>query len=299
MTFRIAHLTDVHWTIDPSPWRLGLGKRLLGTLNLYLGGRRYHFDDRVRDQLVADVLTQQPDLVVVTGDLTSQAIPAEFELARKALDPILSTIPTFVIPGNHDAYTFGAFKSRRIQRYFGPWMGLDRHGPVGRLDVGPVTVLGLDPNRPALSASGEVPGEQLDRLAEALSDPALRDRFVVLALHYPILGPGGSLYDNRSHGLVNVRSLIDVLDRAPVRPRLAIHGHKHHGYSGLFRFNDGHELTTHNPGSGGYLRHEEAGRAGAFNLYTLRDGQLAEVERHLFDGDRFQVEPGGLYASGF
>ena len=299
MTFRIAHLTDVHWTIDPSPWRLGLGKRLLGTLNLYLGGRRYHFDDRVRTRLVEDVLAQEPDLVVVTGDLTSQAIPAEFELARQALDPILSRIPTFVIPGNHDAYTFGAFKSRRIQKYFGPWMGLERHAPVGRLDVGPVTVLGLDPNRPSLSASGEVPPEQLDRLAEALSDPSLRDRFVTLALHYPILGPSGSLYDNRSHGLVNVRSLLDVLDRAPVRPRLAIHGHKHHGYAGLFRFADGHELVTHNPGSGGYLHQPDAGRAGAFNLDTLRDGALVGVERHLFDGERFQAESGGLYASGF
>jgi 3',5'-cyclic AMP phosphodiesterase CpdA len=299
MSFRIAHITDIHWMVEPSLWRVWWSKRALGTANLYLGGRRHHFREDVQAALVAEVVAQQPDLVILTGDLTAQALPAEFEKARAALDPILRAFPTFIIPGNHDTYTTGAFRSRRIERYFGEWMGLEPHRPVGRLDIGPVTVLGLDPNRPSWSASGEVPAEQLTQLGQLLQEDALRERFLVLALHYPILGPGGALYENRGHGLLNAGALVKTLEQAPIRPHLAIHGHKHHGYRGQIRFSDGHHLETHNPGSGGYQLHTEAGRAAAFNTYTIEAGRLAHVQRYLYDGTGFPKEVGEIYSSGY
>lgn len=299
MSLRIAHVTDIHWMVQPGLLHLWRGKRALGTANLYLMGRRFEFHEETQAALVDYIVHMNPDVVVITGDLTAQAIPAEFQKAREALEPILSRFPTFVIPGNHDVYTRGAARSRRIERYFGPWMGLDAHRPVGRADHGEVTFLGIDPNKPGFDATGEVPAEQLAKLAELLADPDLRDRFVVLACHYPLLTRGGALYDVRGHGLRNVRELVAVLDRAPVRPRLVLHGHKHHGHHGVLRMQDGTTIDTYNPGSGGFAYNLDRKHAASLNEYVVDDGALARVERHIFDGRVFAIEPGGAYASGW
>ena len=75
---RIAHATDIHWFVPPTPRQLGF-KRVLGTANLYLRGRRHHFDRGAQRALVAHLRRVEADLILITGDLTAQALPAEFE----------------------------------------------------------------------------------------------------------------------------------------------------------------------------------------------------------------------------
>lgn len=299
MSLRIAHITDVHWMVPPSPWRIWLSKRALGTANLYIMGRRLHFHETVQDALVAYVEHLNPDVVIVTGDLTAQALPQEFEKARKSLDPLLSRFPTFVIPGNHDVYTFGAYRSKRIRRWFSPWMGLERHDPIGRMDFGDLVVLGLDPNRPGWNAEGWLPDDQLEKLGEVLRLPELRDKLVVLATHYPLMSKSGGLYDGWGHGLRNARALVDVLEAAPVRPRLILHGHKHQGAHHVLKLRDGATIDTYNPGSGGYAYNLDRRHAAAVNEYVFDGRELVRVERHLYDGRVFAIESGGAYASGW
>lgn len=221
---RLVHVSDIHW-MTPPPLASLLGKRLLGTANLYLRGRKNHFDLAVQRELVAAIVALNPDLVVVSGDLTAQALEAEFILARAELDPVLSTLPTLLIPGNHDVYTRGSQRHQRFHEHLGSWFP---GGPVARLDVGNTTVLGLDPCRPHLSASGLLPEEQLTGLAEVL--PELLHRRVVLASHYPLVGPDGAPYDGNSHGLRNARDVLAVLRASPVRPVAVLSGHRHREY---------------------------------------------------------------------
>ena len=294
---RIAHVTDIHWQLAPSVTELLTIKRALGSANLYLMGRRHHFQRVVQDRLVEHLLALEPDLVLVTGDLTATALPSEFDLAREQLGPVLERFPTFVIPGNHDVYTPGAQRDRRIQALFSDWMGLDEHG-VGRLDVGNVTCIGLDPNRPTfLVASGELPQAQLDRLREVLANPELKDRQVVLCIHYPLLDRRGEVYDGNKHGLLNARALIEVLREAPKRPDLIVHGHEHHGFAVDLDVGDA-QIPIRNCGSSGYAWDPERRRAAGMCLYTVGDGGLQDVERYLYDGEAFSPEPGGAYATG-
>lgn len=294
---RIAHATDIHW-MEPPYWKVLNSKRVLGTANLYLRGRRHHFTDIVQKALIEHILGLEPDLVLLTGDLTAQALPGEFEKAREALDPVLQRFPTFIIPGNHDVYTLGARRDRRIHTWFADWMGLDGEDPVGRLDVGDITCLGLDPNRPTwLGASGLVPPEQLVSLERTLADPALRDRLVILCLHYPVLDRRGEVYDGRNHGLLNARELIEVLDRAPVKPALMVHGHEHHGFHVELPLSGG-AVPIYNSGSSGYAFMPTSKRAAAMNVYQVQGARLVGVERYLYDGETFAPEPGGAYATG-
>lgn len=294
---RIAHITDIHW-MEPPYWKVLNSKRVLGTANLYLRGRRHHFTERVQGALIAHLLELEPDLVLITGDLTAQALPLEFEKAKRALTPVLERTPVFVIPGNHDVYTLGAQRDRRIHTWFGDWMGLSDGSHIGRLDVGDVTCLGLDPNRPTwLSASGWLPPEQLEDLSDTLALPELADRFVILCMHYPLLDRHGEIYDGRNHGLLNARELIAVLDAAPHRPSLIVHGHEHHGFHVDLQLTDA-AVPIYNCGSSGYAFMPTARRAAAMNVYQVDGAQLAGVDRYLFDGERFAPEAGGAYATG-
>lgn len=293
---RIAHATDIHWFVPPPMHRLP-GKRTLGTATLYGRGRRHHFSEAVQSALVGHLVELAPDLVIITGDLTAQALPEEFALAKSALDPVLSHIPTFVQAGNHDVYTNGSYRERRLAQYFAPWMHMKEGDPVARLDHGVVTVLGLDPCRPHWSASGRIPPDQLDRLAEILSGDDLEGRTILLALHYPVVDRRGDVYDGALHGLRNAEALLALLREAAHKPIALLHGHKHHGYRVDLDL-DGHTMTTLDPGSSGYAFDAKGDRAACMNLYELTPSGELQVERFRFDGDTFAPEAGGAYASG-
>lgn len=293
---RIAHATDIHWMETPAASQLLSAKRFLGTLNLHLRGRAHHFDRAVQSALVQTIVDQEPDVVLITGDLTAMALPSEFETARRELDPILSRFPTFIIPGNHDVYTGGAARDKRIQELFSTWMGLDEHG-LGHLQLPGLTVVGLDPNRPhPVLSSGLVPADQLAALPAALA-AAPEDDFLVLALHYPVLSRKGAVYDGFEHGLRNASELIDVLRGSPRKPDIIIHGHKHHGFTVDLDLGDV-SVPIHNPGSSGYAHLPKTDRAGCFNIYETEGNTLRSVERFRFLGEGFAPETGGAYASG-
>ncbi len=58
---------------------------------------------RVVGRIVADVAAFRPaiDLCLLTGDLAGNAVPEDYELLRRLLEPL--PMPFFAIPGNHDA----------------------------------------------------------------------------------------------------------------------------------------------------------------------------------------------------
>jgi 3',5'-cyclic AMP phosphodiesterase CpdA len=293
---RVAHITDIHWMVPPSLRDLNI-KRVFGTANLYLMGRKDHFSEAAQSALMAHVMALSPDLLIITGDLTAQALPQEFAKARNALQPVLDRVPTFVIPGNHDVYTKGAAREDRIRSVFGHWMG-QPSASMTRLDCGEVTCLGLNPNRPMVfRSSGLVPEQQLEDLARELRRPELEGRCVILCIHYPLLDRHGAVYDGSRHGLLNASALIEVLQQAPQRPDMILHGHIHHG------FHVGLELEAatvpiYNCGSSGYAFMPDKRRAGAMNVYDIAGGELTGVERYLYDGERFTKEPSGPYGTG-
>jgi 3',5'-cyclic AMP phosphodiesterase CpdA len=300
---RIAHATDIHWFVPPG-WLDFAPRRVVGTMNLYAFGRRHEFDERVQDALVAHLVEEKPDLVLITGDLTAQALPAEFVKARKALDPLLIEVPTFVIPGNHDTYTPGAVRRQRFHENFGPWNGKKDPSGLVRFDleVGDqdrVTAFGLDPNRPTLmTASGWIPDAQLAALERALAEPDLVGRTVILATHYPPVDRRGDVYDGAAHGLRNARALIGVLDRSPVRPCLVACGHIHPGFRADIVLSDGARVPVVNCGTSGQSFQPERRRAAATAAYRVEGNTIVGVERWLHDGQRFVPEADGPFTSG-
>jgi 3',5'-cyclic AMP phosphodiesterase CpdA len=162
---RICHLSDLHF------------------------GRH---DAGLADSLLADLVAQTPDLVVVSGDFTQIGNEDEFRLARAFLDRLPA--PLFAVPGNHDVPA-----TNIIRRLVAPYAYYRRYitedlEPL--LDTGDVVIAGLKTSRRARAelnwAHGSISRRQLDRLRqrlEATTPGALR----IVVAHHPLLEPEGEV----------------------------------------------------------------------------------------------------------
>jgi 3',5'-cyclic AMP phosphodiesterase CpdA len=221
---RVIHLSDIHvWRYTWDPRRL-IGVRSLGMMELLLG-RAQRFQVVRLESVVERVLSLGADHVLITGDLTTTALPSEFREAKRLLSPLLSDPDRVsILPGNHDRTTTRSFASRRFEGTFGAYMPSLQFPWLRWLDED-AAILGLDPSRPHLAARGKLPLEQLQKAKALTSDPALLPRHLIVACHYPVAAPAPyqrELYNKRLENDVQVRSWL-----TSIGPHLYCCGHVH------------------------------------------------------------------------
>src|SRR5262249_10643296 len=153
-------------------------------------GRAGRFRLERLHEVVERVLSLAPDHVLISGDLTTTALPDEFREARAALaDLLIDSSRVTVIPGNHDRYTTGSVRHRQFEEGFGVFAPQGPYPWLRPIDDA-TAILGLDATRSHLSARGYLPPEQLARARELLAEPADRPRRLIIACHYPVAAPG-------------------------------------------------------------------------------------------------------------
>jgi Icc protein len=271
---RIAHLSDMHF--DGSP-------ELVAGLA----------------SLIGRVQSLEPDVVVVTGDLTADGRPAELDAVAGALAR-LDPIPRVVIPGNRDLVrSIGAPGEARplpVDADLDYFLALEPALSLGldslAADPDPdddtpedrfrarfgglestygddrVHVVGVDSNPRLRSAS-------LERAARAMRRArpgALR----VFAMHHGLLPvPGRKLRDgDLSHRAGDVLALLSDLG-----VDLALHGHVHRAHA--WRVSDGrHELVV---ASAGALVNDGRRDASFLDVHA-GDGRLAIFRRSVATG---------------
>jgi 3',5'-cyclic AMP phosphodiesterase CpdA len=287
---KIAHITDIHVQAPPRLSEM-TGKRLLGTANLYLLGRKSKFSLAAQEAAVASVVAAEPDVVVFTGDLTAQALDAEFSAARELLDPILSRFPAVMIPGNHDTYVREATPGDRMRDLFGQWMGAGTPALIEHDDVAFVT---LETCRCHPLSSGVTPPEQLADAARLIAEAG--DKFTFLCIHYPLVGRRGEPYGPATRALSNGEAVREWVAQTAGIDAI-VHGHEHHGFRTDLPGPSG-PVTVLNPGASGYAFLPDQDRTSHLCFYTVEDGLLQHVDRLRFDGEAFHPEPGGAWASG-
>jgi 3',5'-cyclic AMP phosphodiesterase CpdA len=221
---RLVHVSDIHfWQFAFNPLHL-LNKRFLGMGSLLVQRARQFRLERV-EQVLDRVLSLQPDHILITGDLTTTALPAEFRVARRALAPWLTDPEKVtVIPGNHDRYTPGSHRARLFERSFGEFAPAVDYPWLRFLD-GETVILGLDPTRASLTARGRLPEHQLGRAKERVADLDPGFRRLIVACHYPLDAPADHRRDLARKNLINAEELSVWL--ATLGPHLYCCGHVH------------------------------------------------------------------------
>ncbi len=267
---RIAHLSDVHFD-GSEEFRAGL------------------------DALVSSVRAREPDLVVVTGDLSADGRPEQLDEVAAALDR-LGGAPRIVVPGNRDLEPSG-----------GP-PGEARPLPAGSdldyfLTLEPALALGLEDEEAATPGPAErfaarfgppeptygdervqvVTVDSTSRLRpEALDRVARRMRRArpgavrVFALHHGLLPvPGRKLRDGDLAGRSG--DLLALL--CDLRVDLALHGHVHRAHAWRIS-SGGHGLVV--ASAGGLVN--DGRRDASFLEIDVDDESLSVLRRSVATG---------------
>jgi 3',5'-cyclic-AMP phosphodiesterase len=119
-------------------------------------------------------LPQQPDAVVITGDLTDFGRSSEYDHLRELLKPL--PWPVYLMPGNHD-------DRDQMRRSFPDHVYLGNNGFVQfSVAVGALQLIALDTVEAGASA-GVLCEKRLNWLAEQLKAHAQKP--IIIAMHHP------------------------------------------------------------------------------------------------------------------
>ena len=234
-----------------------------------LSGRAARFRLERLAEVVDRIVALDPDHVLITGDLTTTALPAEFAEARRALSSLLpDAIRATVLPGNHDRYTRLETRTRQFEAVFGEFAPEADYPWLKPLD-GETAILGLDPTRPHWSARGKLPDRQLRKARDLVRE---RPKRLIVACHYPLTAPEGHREELRGKRLENAPVAAEWL--AGIGKHIYCCGHVHASWA--FTPTEIPNQLALNSGAP-LLRDREGGRPPGFLLITLEDSNVRVV----------------------
>ena len=167
--------------------------------------------DRNLEKLLPAMRDWNPDLVLLTGDVSEDASPASYARVNLSLSKL--DAPILALPGNHDDPAV-------MQQHFpsGPWIG-----PCVRT-LTPWALVLLDSTEPG-EISGSFNRQALEQMEERLRDS--KAEYILVALHHqpvPVNSPWIDRYALENPGL-----FFKTIDRDN-RVRCIIWGHVHHDF---------------------------------------------------------------------
>lgn len=230
---RIAHISDLHFGyFSLSPLQF-LSKRFVGNIHFGLSRWREFAPKRLFHLFAKTLVSQNVDLVVITGDLTTTTHPKELGHALDFFHELEEAdLCVLALPGNHDHYTSRAFREKHFYEYFtnDPSV-VKEHFPeqleTERLEVHLISkglwLINLDTalSTALLSSHGIFPKALEMRLDKVLASIPDEER-VVLCSHYPFI----DIEQKPSHALERGEALEALIKRHP-KVVLYLHGHTH------------------------------------------------------------------------
>lgn len=149
----------------------------------------------VVEALVTLARQQRPDLLVLSGDITQRARPAQFRAARAFTDRLGA--PLLAVPGNHDIPLFDLWA--RLRRPYARYIAAfgDDLEPVHRSPD--LMVVCVNTTRAWRHKHGEISGLQVERVARLL-EGAQVEQLRVVVVHQPVAVTRAEDVRNRLRG---------------------------------------------------------------------------------------------------
>lgn len=266
--YQLSHFSDPHLGPLPKPTTLQLfSKRIFGYLN-WTRNRARTFSDIYLNALLADLATQSPDHIALTGDLVNIALPEEIKFAGVWLRGIAEPENLSVVPGNHDAYVPGALSQAKAA--WQPFMQGDHaSGPTQFPFVrkrGPLALICCSSSNATLPfmATGTFSESQMRETTRLLQET--QDYCRVVLIHHPPF-PGATPYYKRLIGAQRFRQMI-----AQNGADLVLHGHTHVHSEAYIDGPDGPVPVIGVPSASNGPGHKKP--AGSYNMFSIdKDGK--------------------------
>jgi 3',5'-cyclic AMP phosphodiesterase CpdA len=167
--------------------------RLFHVSDLHFGAE----DRQALDWFAREVESEQPDAIIVTGDLTMRARPVEFEAAGRWLQSLVPPVTLEV--GNHDLPAFNLFArfSQPYHRYATLKQKIERPLALPGIRIVPLKTTARIQWR--LNWSKGVVGRASLASALAMIRDKRPDDFIMVNCHHPLI-EGGTRMSSRTRG---------------------------------------------------------------------------------------------------
>ena len=262
------------------------------------------FDDGTLDPLLKIVRSIQPDVVVVSGDLTQRARPEQFQAAREFLAMLPK--PQVVVPGNHDVPLHNL-----AARLYQPLTNYRRY-ITGNLHPffadAEIAVLGINTARSLIWKNGRINPRQVAHIQAEFGDIGT-DVTKVLVTHHPF-----DLPEHYTAGDLVGRARQAMKTIADCGIDLLLAGHFHIGHAGHTAVR--YKTAAHSAifVQAGTLSTRGRGEPNSFNAIRCRQTgpegvrqRHIEVDRYWWSAEecafvktsteRFEFGPGGWRSS--
>ena len=221
------------------------------------------FDEGVFMQAVSGINNLQPDMIILSGDVTNNGYYRQFQQAIKYLD--MFDAPLFAVPGNHDARNLG-------HQSFEELIGESSWKLTKEDDF---MVIGLDSSSPD-EDRGHVGNPQRMWMEHQLDQCVINDLSSIIVLHHhviPIPDTG-----RERNVLSDAGDLLKTLTTHEVD--LILCGHKH--VPNVWRIND-----TIVVNAGSISSNKLRGKIGnSYNVYIIDDDTI-EIFLNNVGGEKF------------
>ena len=221
------------------------------------------FDEGILMDAITEINNLEPDMIILTGDITNNGYLVEFEQAKKYLE--MFEAPLFAIPGNHDSRNIGYQTFEEIIGERSWKLTMDEE----------VTVIGLDSSSPDESR-GHIGNPQHMWLEHQLDECVINENFTIVALHHhvvPIPQTG-----RERNVLSDAGDILKTLTTHEVD--LVLSGHKH--VSNIWKIND-----TLIVNAGSLCSTKLRGRnKNSYNVYNITDTEI-EIFLNEVNGEKF------------
>lgn len=228
LLFKIAHISDLHFSKIHFGLSQFFSKQFIGNLNLIFNRCRTYKNDRPFS-LVNTFKQHGITHVFITGDLSTTSIKDEFLIAQKLIAEFQKEkMLVLTIPGNHDAYTKASYKKKLFYQYFedlhAPSLGfnLKEHKVSGYSLGNKWWVVKLDTTYPApfYHSTGKYTHEQ-DEYLRALLTCIPEDENILMMNHFPCFH-----HEHPKRVMYGASLLRATLSLYP-NIKLYLHGHTH------------------------------------------------------------------------
>ncbi len=224
--FRLAHLSDLHFSKVGLSLEQFFNKRWIGNLNFLLR-RKKDFDHTILDSIPEVLQKTGVDLVLLSGDLSCTSSKEEFSKAAAFVEKLKKAgLEVVILPGNHDHYTGKSYRQKLFYEFFPSKYGTQKWDlkshevAVKQLsDKWWLVLLDTTLATPLLCCHGRFSETAERHLKEALSSIP-EGAQVILANHFPIT------CKKARPALQRRKELFDILKAHP-KVRFYLHGHNH------------------------------------------------------------------------
>jgi 3',5'-cyclic AMP phosphodiesterase CpdA len=247
-----------------------------------------HFG-RINKKMVEAILAAftdiKPDLVIISGDLTQRARPAQFKSAVAFLDNLKSSgFPYFVIPGNHDIEPFISplARIRDPYRNYRKYISEDIQSFYKDKEI---AVASLNTARPENIKNGKVRPTEVEKVHTWFSSfpPEI---IKIVVSHHPLDLP---IVKHRRKLARGAHAGLELLSTQNVDLYLSGHLHRSSAVTTEERYNmfGYHAVAL----SAGTVSERQRGEVASFNVIDIHKPKIS-LETYLFDSKD------GIFAKG-